>query len=122
MIEEETGQDRNIVQKDNSLQQPIYSSIAPKYEQVELVQANYDVIDRSRVQPSTVPTASHDPTSDEDYATLSYNKQENDYHVLEMTREPMGGTSQDHSSQQNDGNQEETKANQKGISEIGKLI
>ena len=89
---------------------------------MELVQANYDVIDRSGVQPSTTTTESHDPKTDEDYATLSYNRQEHDYHVLEMTSEPMGGTSQDHFSQQNDGSQEETKANQKGISEIGKLI
>ena len=121
-IEEETaltGQGKIIAQQDNTPQQPIYSSLAPKYEQVELSQGNYDVVNRIRARPNTQTIESHYPTTDKDYATLSYNKQEHNYHVLEMTKEPNGETSQDYPSQQNQGNQEGTK--QRDMSENGEL-
>ena len=71
----------------------------PTYEQVDLDRGNYDIINREEVprpHPLTQLDRSHDPTSDEYYATLENTTQEHDYHVLETTNNEGPGHA-DHS-------------------------
>ena len=74
------------------------SSLGPTYEQINSIGGNYDILNQRRAprpHPPTTPPESHDPTSNQDYATLDNSTQEHYYHVLEIAKVKNECTSQD---------------------------